>query len=443
MTGAKRFLLVMWEGGGTVPPELGVARQLIARGHSVRVLADPTIEPEARVAGCEFSPWTTAPHRTSRDRSADIIKDYETSNPLQMIDKYMKEFLGDPAPRWAADTFAELQQRPVDMFITDQALPAATIAAERLGLPTAALSPQIWMMPTPGIPPLGPGFAPARGPIGWMRDAALRTITTRLFNKALPALNAARASYGLQPVRSTHEQMLRVDATYVLTSPVFDFTSPALPKNVFFAGPVLDDPVWSEPWRSPWSPGDLRPLVLVGFSSAFQNQAEVMQRTVDALVGLPVRAVVTLGNCIPPDEVRGAENVRVVRSAPHAPILREASLLITHCGHGTTMKGLAAGVPLLCLPMGRDQNDIAARVVHHGAGLRLSPKAPSAKIRSAVETLLRDDRYRAGAQRIARAIANREGCVDIVTSLETLAATTGMPAEARSAEAVRAAAYAS
>jgi len=40
----------MWDGGGTVPPELGVARRLVARGHSVRVLADPVIEDEARAA---------------------------------------------------------------------------------------------------------------------------------------------------------------------------------------------------------------------------------------------------------------------------------------------------------------------------------------------------------------------------------------------------------
>src|SRR5439155_722381 len=154
--------------------------------------------------------------------------------------------------------------------------------------------------------------ARARGPLGWLRDAALRAITTRLFNKALPALNAARASHGLPPVGSTHEQMLRVDATYVLTSPAFDFTSPALPKNVFYAGPMLDDPSWSQPWSSPWAAGDTRPLVLVGLSSTFQDQAAVLQRIVDALAALPVRAVATLGGALRPDEVRGAENVLVV-----------------------------------------------------------------------------------------------------------------------------------
>ena len=50
-----RYLLPMWDGGGTVAPELGVARRLIARGHTVHVLADPTIVAEAEQAGCTFT----------------------------------------------------------------------------------------------------------------------------------------------------------------------------------------------------------------------------------------------------------------------------------------------------------------------------------------------------------------------------------------------------
>ncbi len=421
MTTTKRFLFAMWDGGGTVPPELGVARRLLARGHSVRVLADPTIEPEARAAGCEFTPWTTAPHRTSRDRSADIIRDYDGTSMLKVVDRYMGEFLGGPAPRWAGDTLAELEARPVDVFLTDQVLPATSIAAEKLGIPRAAISPNIWTLPTPGIPPLGPGFAPARGPFGRLRDSIMRGLTTRMFNKALAPINATRAAYGLPPVRSTHEQMLRVDATFVLTSPHFDFTSPALPDTVHFAGPFLDDPSWSEPWRSPWRSRDDRPLVLVGMSSQFQNHAAVMQRTVEALAALPVRAVVTLGPALSPSEVTGTENVHVVRSAPHTDILREASLLVTHCGHGTMMKGLVAGVPLLCVPMGRDQNDNAARVVHRGAGLRVKTTASVDALRAAVTTLLENGSYRDAARKLGGVIAAREGCVDIVDSLEALA----------------------
>jgi UDP:flavonoid glycosyltransferase YjiC (YdhE family) len=160
--------------------------------------------------------------------------------------------------------------------------------------------------------------------------------------------------------------------------------------------------------------------VLVGLSSTFQDQAAVLRRIVDALAALPVRALVTRGPAVRPEEVPGAENVTVVATAPHAAVLREAALLLTHCGHGTTMKGLAAGVPLVGMPMGRDQNDTAARVVYRGAGLRLKPSADVASIRRAIERVLREPAYRASAQRLAAAIRDGEGCVDVVATLEAV-----------------------
>jgi UDP:flavonoid glycosyltransferase YjiC (YdhE family) len=110
----------------------------------------------------------------------------------------------------------------------------------------------------------------------------------------------------------------------------------------------------------------------------------------------------------------------VVATAPHGAVLRDASLLVTHCGHGTTMKGLAAGVPLVCIPMGRDQNDTAARVVHRGAGVRLKPTADVAAIRRAIERVLQEPSYRASAQRLATAIRRGEGCVDAVAAIEAI-----------------------
>src|SRR6185436_20816978 len=149
---------------------------------------------------------------------------------------------------------------------------SALIAAEKAGLPTAAMVPTIWILPTKGIPPMG-GFMPARGPLGRLREAVTRKMMTAVFNKAVPALNRARAELGLEPIDSTFAQMLRADAVMVLTSPAFDFTSPHLPETVRYVGPQLDDPSWSRPWTSPWPASDVRPLVLVGLSSTFQNQA--------------------------------------------------------------------------------------------------------------------------------------------------------------------------
>jgi MGT family glycosyltransferase len=418
---ANRFLIAMWDGGGNVPPFMGVARRLVARGHSVHILGDPTLEAETRATGAIHLPWTAAPHRKTRRREDDVIRDYEISNPIRMIRNYVDSFVGRPAPDWASDTERALRQSHADVLVGDMSLPAAFIPAEKLGIAAAACCPNIWILPTRGIPPIGMGFLPAAGPIGQARDWVFRGIVGRALSGATPHINGARATHGLPPVANIHEQMTRTNVVYVLTSPVFDFTSPAMPAHVRYAGPILDDPDWCEPWQSPWKSDDPRPLVLVGLSSTFQDQLPVLKRIAEAVSQLEVRALITSGPSIDPRDIPAGSNAVVVRSASHTQVLPAASLLITHCGHGTTMRGLAAGVPLLCLPMGRDQDDTAARVVHHGTGVRLSPKASAENIRASITKVLDDPAYRARAARLGKAIQARTGCVDIVEGLEGLA----------------------
>ena len=430
---AKRFLLVTWEGGGVIPPELGLARRLIARGHQVHVLADPTITEEAEAAGCAFTPWTTAPHCTSRAPDGAIIKDWQFRNPLSMMKVYLRDFLGGPAPRWASDVDAVLGDGSFDAVLVDFALPAAKIPAEARGIPIIGIMPNCWMLPTKGIPPFGTGWMPSHNPLAKSRDALVRAMATRMFNRALPPLNATRADFGLPPVASTHQQIL-TGPMLLLTSPSFDFTSPHQPDNAVYAGPVLDDPSWAPDYQSPWPPDDPRPLVLVSLSSGFQDQIDVLNRIADALSTLPVRAVITLGQSVDIDAVpsRSAQgDVVVVPAAPHAAILRHAAAVVTHAGHGTTMKALAAGVPVVCIPMGRDQHDNAARVVHHGAGVRLKANAKPARIAGAVDQVLNDDRFRRCATELGRAITSLTGCVDPVVVIDAVSSPRGLRTSSR------------
>jgi len=144
---------------------------------------------------------------------------------------------------------------------------------------------------------------------------------------------------------------------------------------------------------------------------------------VEALSTLPVRAVVTRGQMLGAEQVSSSANVCVVESAPHRQILAEASLVVSHCGHGTTMKTLAAGVPMVCIPMGRDQNDTAARVVFHGAGVRLAPVASSKQIRKAVQRVLDEPSFRTSAARVGSAIVDADLTTDVVAELEALSGT--------------------
>jgi UDP:flavonoid glycosyltransferase YjiC (YdhE family) len=104
--------------------------------------------------------------------------------------------------------------------------------------------------------------------------------------------------------------------------------------------------------------------------------------------------------------------------------------VVTHAGHGTVIKALAAGVPVVALPLGRDQLDNAARVAHHGAGVRLKPKASAASIAAAVKRVIDEPSFAANAERLAAAIAAETAEDRVVEELETLGERAAEPAPA-------------
>ena len=423
MTTPKRFLFATTDGGGSVPPDMSVARALAGAGHDVRVMADRVLAPDVAATGAEHIPWTRAPQRPDLAPESILVRDWDAKSPQEAFRRTLDGFMTGPADRFAADVRAELQGRPADVVVANFFLFGAQIGAEAEGVARAVLIPNLFAMPGWGIPPIGPGLKPMRGPVGRLRDGVLGKMTTKLFDHGLDDLNAARRANGRPQLDHTLDQFTEADRLLILTSRAFEFDQYAPPAKVRFCGPRLDDPAWA---GNDWTPpsGD-EPLVLVGLSSTFQDHGDLLQRVVDGLGALPVRGLVTSGPAIDPDEIRAPANVTVVRSAPHSEVLKHAAAVVTHAGHGTVIKTLAAGVPQVCLPLGRDQLDNAARVDHHGAGLRLKPKADAATIARAVQRVIDDPSFAQNARRLAAAIADDLTEDRAVEELEELATRNG------------------
>jgi MGT family glycosyltransferase len=396
---AGRFLLATIDGGGTVPPELGLAAGLVRRGHRVRVLADPTVQAAARAAGCAFTSWRAAPHVATVAEQTALIREVERRSAPRQFAFARDRIICGPAGLFAADVVATVREDPVDVVLAEAVVAGALIGAQATGLPTAALMPNIYLRPAPGLPQFGTGWSPARGRIGRGRDMLVAAAVRRLWATGLPDLNAARTGCGLAPVGDLYELLDDCARVLVMTSPSFDFPASVLPPNVRYVGPQLDDPDWAngEDWRPPSND----PLVLVGMSSVFQSQADALRRVADGLGRLPVRAVLTTGPAIAPAEVPAPANVRVLRAAPHRQVLREAAAMVTHAGHGSVLKALAAGVPLVCMPLGRDQKDNTVRVLRLDAGVRVRKGERPAGIAAAVRQVLDRPAYTRAARRFA------------------------------------------
>lgn len=389
------ILFSLWAGGGNVGPQVTLARRLVERGHSVRMLAPAVLRERIEQAGIVYEPYQRTPEHDEAVPERSLVRDFGTKSPLSAAIAARDNLLAGMTEPVAADVLSILQRHRVDVVAFDFSLLGALFAAQKMRVSTAMLVHTVYPFPAPGRPPYGTGWAPMTGPLGAARDAVGRQIFKRIYDRPLvPHFNRVRLQLGLSPVASLTALLEEANRILVLTSRAFDFPG-ALPPNVEYVGMQLEPPEWTTDWRSPWPAGDPRPLVVVGLTTTYQAHGDLLRRIVSALGTLPVRALVTTGS-LRVDQA--PSNVHLTSFAPHPRVLPHASAVVTHAGLGTVHAALAQGLPLVCLPIGRDQPDNAARVVWHRAGVRLSPKSSSDAIAAAVKAVL-DDKAMASAAR--------------------------------------------
>lgn len=378
---------------------LGLARRLAARGHRVSVLSEPCLQSAVEAAGLHFYPFEH--YFTRADRHEDFFEDWKAgplSNPT------MDKVIFGPVQVTVEETLRVIDIARPDALVVDCLMLTALIAGEARGLPRAVIFHMPEYMPGRNRPPGMLGLLPGRNWLGNVRDRLLGRLFRSKLAQYLPRVNAVRAGLDLAPLAHPVDLLDQADLRLIQTHPHFDFPLDPLPANVRYTGPVLDDPDWTSTWQSPWPSHDQRPLVVVSLSSTFQNQAAVVQRCLDALAQLDVRGLVTLGPALDPTRFIAPPQVVVVATAPHSQVFPQASLVVTHAGHGTIMRALAHGLPLLCLPMGRDQKDNAAKVAYHGCGLRLQPGASVSQLQGGIRRLLSDASYSERAAFLGTAI---------------------------------------
>ena len=416
-----RVLQVIWDGGGNTSPQLAIGRELLARGFEVTVLGNRVQRERVESEGLRFRPYEHAPDADASSRETDLLRDWEARTPLGAFARLRDRLMYGPSALFARDVLDALDADPADLVVWDYLLLGAGLGAERAGVPSAGVIHHINPLPREGVPPFGPGFAPAKGKPGRVRDAFARRMLERSFKPGLAALNRARIDLDLDPLEGPFDQLLDADLILVLTSTALDFEG-TLPPNLRYTGPALSPPTTAQ-WESPWPPEDERPLVVASFSTTYMDQQDLAERTVQALAGLPVRGLLTAGRAIDPSGLPVAPNVEVREFVPHSAVLGEARLVVTHAGMGTVHAALAAGVPLLCIPDGRDQNDIAVRVAARRVGVRVRRGAGTRAIRRAIEAALADESLRHEAERMGRILRYEDGAAQSADELETLAAT--------------------
>jgi MGT family glycosyltransferase len=396
-----RFVFVTWAGGGNAAATFPIVAELVARGHRVEMIGSLSQAPDVAATGAAFHPFVRfPPNRRRRSPETDAFRGQQGRMPDSAL-RRLSRWLAEVAAAAGEEVIDLLERSPADVVVADENIPDALMGAEKAGVRSASLLHTVWHYPTPGALPIGTGMRPGRGTL--VRDRLASAAFAAGFEFSRPAVNGTRRQLGLPPVRRAIDQFIRADRLVVLSSKAFDFVPTRLPGNAVYVGAPSPRPQGR--WLPP--PGD-GPLILVSLSTTFQNQRSLLARLAAELQPMAVRAVITTGP-IDPVGLPSGGNLTVERHLPHADVLPHAALVITHAGHGTAMAAMSHGVPALCLPHGRDQPDIAARVVAAGAGLRLSKRSSSDALRQAICALLDEPRFTEAARLLSRRIAAEGG----------------------------------
>lgn len=425
-----RILQTLYAFSGNAPPQLAVMRELVERGHEVRALAHEAGRERVEATGAEFVPFRRVlPDMDLTYPETDPIRDWAARSPAGAAYRFRNRAIFDPAEDCVAEVEQLIASFAPEAVVFDVLILGAAVAAEHAGIPAVALVHCPYPLPAKGVPPLFSGLSPMDGPIGRLRDASLRRLTDRFYRPGLPLINRLRAARGLAPLEHWNDQLLGVHAIDVLTAPELDFASRGeLPPNVHYAGPAFEP--FTNGWQSPWPADHTDPLVVMSFSTSYMNQVPLAQRVLDSIDGLPVRALLTAGPALEADKLQLPANAHVVSFVPHRAVMPHASLVITHAGWQTVNAALAAGVPLVCIPDGRDQPDNAARVVAAGAGVRVRKSISPKRLRTVIAHALAHPALRDGAKRTAVALARRDGARFVADQLEAIPPATRDPSTA-------------
>lgn len=345
-----RVLFVTWHGGGNVNPVVAIGQQLRDLGHDVHVLGPDSLTARFADAGLAFRGYDDA----------------EQWNSAALAETVVDEL----------DRFVRRDERP-DLVVVDYMLPGALCATEAEDRPTVALVHTLY------------GALMQDGTPAPMKIAA-----------TLPEINALRADLGLDPIDRLGQLLTRTARVMVVVPEVID-TPDAAAERVTYVGPVFEPIGPDADWTPP--PGD-GPLVVVSLGTTDMDEIPVLSRVLGALAHERARVVATVGDHADPYDLMAPANAVVSRFVQHAAILPHADLVISHGGIGTSLAAMAHGVPVLFLPLGRDQPVNAAAIAATGAATVLPSTAGAGQIARAVEEILRDPSYSEAARRVGELI---------------------------------------
>jgi UDP:flavonoid glycosyltransferase YjiC (YdhE family) len=377
-----RVLMATWDCGGNLVPFIGLGEELVRRGHDVVCLGSDAMRGSFSRVGVKV---ISAGPNGVFDPLAHVSRP-EMGKAMATV------LFGQD---YADDFKSACLEFAPDLVVVDYCLNSALAMADFLKLPTAVIAhtPLEWTIPDWDEVYLGRG-------------------------------NLSRERLGLPGVGSTAELWSRADIVLATTLEFLDGGyAAASGMPLHYTGPIFE-PAASAKDGSTRLAGD-KPTVLLSFSTTFMYHEEELINAVTGAAQLDVQCLVTTGPAIDPDILPTAPNIIKRQYIPHEEVMPYVSAAVVHGGHGSVAKALWHGLPLLLMPLGRDQIFISSRVAEFGAGIQIGRSSSPETVAGALAELLQNPSYRERAAKLRDELRKgTPGATKASELLESIAART-------------------
>ncbi len=374
---------------------LALGERLVARGHEVTFETWARWREHVENAGMNFAAAPEYPVFPTRERP---LKPYEA------------------VVLATAQTRAAVRAAAAQVVVHDILTLAPAMAGELEGIPVATLIPHVHPSSAPGSPPYSFGARRPRSVAGRTLWRALERPVEAGLRQGRRELNDTRSQLGLPPLTRLHGG-LSDRLCLVGTFPQLEYPRDWSPE-VQVVGPLL----WEPPYPDTDPPRGDEPLVLVAVSTAQDPDHTLLRTALQGLGKAPVRVLAATNRKPLRRPATVPANVKLVDWISYSRTMPRCAAVISHAGHGTVVRALASGAPVLAIPHSGDMAENAARVDWAGVGVRLPWRLLGpATLRLALERVLENPALVSRARELKAWAEANDGATRAAELVEELA----------------------
>lgn len=301
-----------------------------------------------------------------------------------------------------------IKQCKPDMLVVDFSFFGAYIASEIAGIPCAIIYHSGLPFKGKLIPPFGSGL-----PIGENAQALGKFSRREQFvlNRLNKRTNNVRRKFALADVEADLLSTPYSKWLNLITSAEVIEAPRDITDTTFFIGPcfgkrkgILTNFPFDQLRKDKYK-------IYVSLGTVFNNKPNVFRKIMAALNHPDYQVIISAGGSFAKlKESKNPENAMIFPSVPQVDLLPQIDLVIGHGGNNSTNETLAAGKPLIIMPIGGEQGDNASRIEYLGAGLRVNIKDfDEDELKTKVQTIRTNQEFQKRVTQLKEALAKTDG----------------------------------